>query len=243
MCHVSPERLDFKTFYPGPIPNGLNNTCVNVVGMGDIELIGPNLTPHNVLFVSSSSIRLISVKMLSQSCDFTSHFSIDGCWITNNSSSVIARGVAMGSPASNLYELRARVQAEQQPNPSDNPSSTNGTPLSDLPPPAPKPLIPNANPPLRCSAHMPVLPTSRILTNDSLSWMHRRAPAPPNDHFHDRLSEFSPFRDTQILLPFDFDDTDYPILDSPVNALPIAPWSCLLSIEILLRIRVSQRTG
>jgi hypothetical protein len=50
----------------------------------------------------------------------------------------------------------------------------------------------------------------------------------PNDHFHDRLSEFSPFRDTQILLRFDLDDTDYPILDSPVNALPIAPWSCLL---------------
>jgi hypothetical protein len=23
MCHVSPERLDFKTFYPGPIPNNL----------------------------------------------------------------------------------------------------------------------------------------------------------------------------------------------------------------------------
>ncbi len=65
---------------------------------------------------------------------------------------------------------------------------------------------------------MPV-PTSRILTNDSLSWMHRTAPAPPNDHFHGRLSEFSPFRDTQILLPFDLDDTDYPILDSPVNAL------------------------
>ena len=167
MCHVSPERLDFKTFYPGPIPNGLNNTCVNVVGMGDIELIGPNLTPHNVLFVSSSSIRLISVKMLSQSCDFTSHFSIDGCWITNNSSSVIARGVAMGSPASNLYELRARVQAEQQAQSVRQPLFDKWHPPLRSSPPAPKPLIPN--PPLRCSAHMPVLPTSRILTNDSLS--------------------------------------------------------------------------
>src|SRR6267142_2302186 len=71
-CHISPERSDFKTLHPTP-PHpvkGIGKTCVYAVGMGTVELTiahGHKITLDNILFILSSSMRLLSVLMFNRS--------------------------------------------------------------------------------------------------------------------------------------------------------------------------------
>ena len=95
--HISPVRSDFRTFQPiNPRPvHGLGGSSVHAVGCGSIELVlsaEHKLVLHDVLFIPSSDVRLISVLALNESGDYVCHFDRRTCWITDSTDSVIAHG-------------------------------------------------------------------------------------------------------------------------------------------------------
>ena len=105
-CHISPVRSDFKTFRSiSSVPvTGLGGSAVYAVGCGSVEIImaaGLKLTLHDVLYIPSSDVRLVSVHSLNAAGRYTSHFDSDSCWVTDLSGSVIARGLVL--PQRNLY--------------------------------------------------------------------------------------------------------------------------------------------
>ena len=107
-CHISPTRSDFKNFRdipPQPI-TGLGGARVYAVGIGTIELNVDQsrcLTLDNVLFVPTSTVRLISVVALSRDQQIFTIFGPNDCWLTDTDGIIIARGVV--SSTRNLYTL------------------------------------------------------------------------------------------------------------------------------------------
>ena len=107
-CHISPNRDDFysfRTINPRPV-TGLGGSSVDAVGCGSIELIlaaGHKLLLHDVLYIPSSDVRLVSVLALNESGDYTCHFDRRTCWITDTSDTIIARGRVL--PSRRLYSF------------------------------------------------------------------------------------------------------------------------------------------
>ena len=107
-CYISPTRSDFKNFRdisPQPI-TGLGGARVYAVGIGTIELNVNHdrcLTLDNVLFVPTSTVRLISVVALSRDQQIFTIFGPNDCWLMNTDGTIMARGVV--SSIRNLYTL------------------------------------------------------------------------------------------------------------------------------------------
>jgi len=105
-CHISPARADFKTFRPisSQRVTGLGGSFVSAVGCGSVDIsmaTGHKLTLHNVLYIPSSDVRLVSVHALNFAGNFASHFDTASCWVTDRSGATIARGDIL--PGRNLY--------------------------------------------------------------------------------------------------------------------------------------------
>ena len=93
---------------PPHLVKGIGNTCVYAVGMGTIELSiagGHTLTLDNVLFIPSSSVRLLSVLTFNRSGSYMSHFDSDSCWVMKRDESIILWGKVLEH--CRLYELTA----------------------------------------------------------------------------------------------------------------------------------------
>jgi len=107
-CHISPDQSDFDTLSaipPHPV-RGLGGTCVYAVGLGNIKLHlrnGHNLILHNVLYIPTSKVRLVSVLALNHDGDYMSHFGATSCWITTTNGNCIAEGCV--STTRGLYTL------------------------------------------------------------------------------------------------------------------------------------------
>jgi transposase InsO family protein len=96
-CHISPDRSDFKSLRAIPpfAVKGLGGSCVYAIGIGDIDLTilkGCKLRLHDVLFIPTSTIRLISVLALNRSGRYSTHFDSNSCWVSGPNNAVIARG-------------------------------------------------------------------------------------------------------------------------------------------------------
>src|SRR6267142_539054 len=107
-CHISPERSNFKTLHPTP-PHpvkGIGKTCIYTVGMGTVKLTiahGHKITLDNILFILSSSMRLLSVLMFNRSGGYTSHFDSHSCCVTGRSGCTVLCGNVIEQKQ--LYEL------------------------------------------------------------------------------------------------------------------------------------------
>ncbi|VDC02331.1 unnamed protein product [Peniophora sp. CBMAI 1063] len=107
-AHISPERSDFielAAITPRPVA-GVGGSVIMATGMGTIRLNitrGHQLVLHNVLFVPSASVHLISVLALGVHSNFTAHFNKLTCWITDHSQRLIVSGTLFRNQ---LYALR-----------------------------------------------------------------------------------------------------------------------------------------
>ena len=103
-----PDQSDFDTLStipPHPV-RGLKGTCVYAVGLGSIKLClcdGHNLILHNVLYIPTSKVCLVSVLALNCDGDYMSHFGATSCWITTTNGNCIAKGCV--STTQGLYTL------------------------------------------------------------------------------------------------------------------------------------------
>jgi hypothetical protein len=81
--------------------------------MGSIEICvasGTKVSLSNVLFIPSSTVRLMSVSALNRSGNYTSHFDSNTCWVTNRSGATILRGAISGTRSLYTVNLQsARV--------------------------------------------------------------------------------------------------------------------------------------
>jgi len=107
-CHMSHVRSDFISLEPiaqHPV-KGIGGHAVHAVGVGDIVLTLPNghiLRLNRILHAPNAGMRLISVRALNKSGNYTSHFDTDSCWITDANHVEILCGTV--SPLLGLYML------------------------------------------------------------------------------------------------------------------------------------------
>jgi hypothetical protein len=82
--------------------------------MGDIELHitgGHTLTLTDVLYIPESSVQLISILTLNQSGNYTTHFDLNGCWVSNKSNTTLVCGALSNSKC--LYVLTTKTLPAQ----------------------------------------------------------------------------------------------------------------------------------
>jgi hypothetical protein len=107
-CHIFPTRSDFTDFQTIPEHpiTGLGGARVYAIGIGTVELVvdhDKRLTLTNVLFVPTSTVRLISVIALSREQKYFTIFGPNDCWLTDVDGTIMAHGVV--SSTRNLYTL------------------------------------------------------------------------------------------------------------------------------------------
>ena len=113
-CHISPLRSDFtsiQTISAHPI-TGLGGARVYAIGVGTVNVAinsGKSIILQNVLFVPTSTVRLISVIALSRDQQYFTIFGPNDCWLTDADGSVIAHGVV--SKSRNLYTLQTSTSS------------------------------------------------------------------------------------------------------------------------------------
>ncbi len=101
-CHISPTKSDFKSLRPiAPHPiTGVGGARVHATGVGSIELcIASNqkVVLEDVLYIPTSTVRLVSVLCLNRSGRYVSCFDSDSCWVTNKAGAIILRGTVLES--------------------------------------------------------------------------------------------------------------------------------------------------
>jgi hypothetical protein len=89
-CHISSEASDFKVLKSIPCHpmKVLGGSAVCTTGMGNINLCivsGHTLKLTDVLYIPESKVHLISILTLNKGRNYTMHFNLDGCWVTNKS--------------------------------------------------------------------------------------------------------------------------------------------------------------
>jgi transposase InsO family protein len=101
-CHISPMKLDFKSLcpiVPHPI-TGIGGAHVHATGVGSIKLCSTSnhkVMLEDVLYIPTSTVRLISVLCLNRSGGYVSSFDSNSCWVTNKSGATVLRGVVLES--------------------------------------------------------------------------------------------------------------------------------------------------
>ena len=107
--HISPEQSDFLTLHPIAVRSikGVGGSSITTIRLSDFKLRiarGAHIILQNVLYISNTIVRLISVSTLAHDSQVVAHFDEMTCWITNKStSSAVARGSLL--PKKNLYSL------------------------------------------------------------------------------------------------------------------------------------------
>ena len=81
--HISPERSDFLSLRPisNRIVKGVNGSSIHAIGIGSIKLNvsrGNRITLDNVLYIPSSTVRLLSVTCLINSISCSVIFDTSG---------------------------------------------------------------------------------------------------------------------------------------------------------------------
>lgn len=87
--------ISLKPISPRSV-GGVGGTSVFAVATGTIKLViakGLHLTLHDVLFVPSATVRLISVSALCAQNRCTAHFDDSTCWVTARNGARILSGV------------------------------------------------------------------------------------------------------------------------------------------------------
>lgn len=107
-CHISPECSDFKMFHPinlHPI-TGLGGACMYAVGIGTVELFvdsGHVVKLHNVLYVPTATVHLVSIVTLNCNGRHYTIFGPDDVWLTDFDGTILAHGIV--SSTRNLFIL------------------------------------------------------------------------------------------------------------------------------------------
>ena len=102
MCHISSIKSDFKALHPialHPITS-IGGAHVHATGLGSIELCiasGHKVVLEDVLYVPTSTIRLVSILCLNHSGGYTSSFNGNSCWVTNTAGATVLQGTIIES--------------------------------------------------------------------------------------------------------------------------------------------------
>ncbi|KAG2118633.1 hypothetical protein DEU56DRAFT_918731 [Suillus clintonianus] len=95
--HISHEVSDFfelNHLPPRPV-RGIGGSHINAVGIGSIRLRigrGLHITLHNVLFVPSAAVRLVSVSSLCSAGHYTARFDASSCSVVTTSGARVLTG-------------------------------------------------------------------------------------------------------------------------------------------------------
>ena len=105
--HTSNTEADFFALWPTTprAVNGVGGSSILAVGISSIKLTivkGLHLTLHDVLFIPSATVRLISVSALCAQTRCSLHFDDNTCWVTAHNGMRILNGALS---ACRLYSL------------------------------------------------------------------------------------------------------------------------------------------
>jgi hypothetical protein len=106
--HISPDRSDFMTLHPiaNRTVTGVGGSSIQALGIGTVKLIvakGSSLLLENVLFIPSSTVRLISIACITESLQCTVTFDASTVTLKNRAGSLFATGTRL--PIRKLYRL------------------------------------------------------------------------------------------------------------------------------------------
>ena len=106
--HISPDRSDFMTLHPiaDRTVTGVGGSSIKALGIGTMKLIvgkGSSLLLENVLFIPSSTVRLISIACITESLQCSVTFDSTTVTLKNRSGSLFATGTRL--PTRKLYRL------------------------------------------------------------------------------------------------------------------------------------------
>jgi transposase InsO family protein len=125
-CHISPMKSNFKSLcpiVPHPI-TGIGGARVHATGIGSIELCitsNHKVVLDDILYVPTSTVRLVSVLCLNHSGSYISSFDSNSCWVTNKSGATVLRGAVLESRR--LFGLTLHSPRVGHVRPSNSPSS------------------------------------------------------------------------------------------------------------------------
>jgi len=99
-CHILPIHANFKKLYPiAPHSiTGVGGAHIYATRMGSIELCiagGLKVTLDNAIYVSTSTVHLVSILKLNTGGHYILHFDSDKCWVTNKSRATILCGTIL----------------------------------------------------------------------------------------------------------------------------------------------------
>ena len=106
--HISPERSDFATLHPiaDRTVTGVGGSSIKALGIGTIKLVvakGSSILLDNVLFIPTSTVRLISIACVTKSLKCSVTFEASSVSLRNPSGSLFATGTCL--PNRKLYRL------------------------------------------------------------------------------------------------------------------------------------------
>jgi len=98
--HISPERSDFATLHPiaDRTVTGVGGSSIKALGIGTIKLIvakGSSILLENVLFIPTSTVRLISIACVTDSLKCSVTFNASSVSLRNRSGSLFATGARL----------------------------------------------------------------------------------------------------------------------------------------------------
>jgi hypothetical protein len=101
--HIFPHRSDFATLKPIEPRSikGFQGSSINTVGVGSI--ITDKFMLHDVLYVPTAAIHLMSIIRICKANSLEFHFNSKGTWATDTAGHMICTGIAV--PGHNLYQL------------------------------------------------------------------------------------------------------------------------------------------
>jgi len=106
--HISPECSDFATLNPiaDRTVTGIGGSSIKALGIGTIKLVvakGSSILLENVLFIPTSTVRLISIACITESLRCTVTFDTSTVNLRNRSGSLFTTGTCLANQK--LYQL------------------------------------------------------------------------------------------------------------------------------------------
>jgi hypothetical protein len=106
--HISPDRSDFLTLHPivDRTVTGVGGSSITALGIGSIKLVvakGSSILLENVLFIPTSTVRLISIACITDSLQCSVTFDSSSVTLKNRAGALFATGTRL--PTRKLYHL------------------------------------------------------------------------------------------------------------------------------------------